>query len=649
MSTGIQTKPPPGVFVDPTHPLSRGLVGWWLFNEGAGSRLSDISGLGNHGTLTDMDPATDWVGSLHGGALDFDGTDDFVSVGNDRSLNDLPALTVSAWVNLRADGNLESVVSKAATGGTGARDLLGQSTVNRLRFAIDRSAGDLEVRSTVGDGYVLAEWHHYAVAWDGTFTATNVRMYRDGVELGHSLDTDGSGDAVSDAALPLNIGSLRTNSFRLDGQIDDVRIYNRALSVDEVRQLFEDPYANLITVPIRRYLSAVALQTILLTETIAVADGLTRRGRKLTTDSVGVADSLTKRGSKLLAEPVGVSDTLIRRGLKLLTESITVADVLATAKTTAQLLAETINLVDALGLQAGKLLTEGVSVSDVVTKEASTTRSESPSFADSLTKRGRKLLTEGITFADVLNVRKVITILLAETIAFVDDLTNRARNLLTEGVSLSDVVEKGVSTTRSESPSFADSLTKRGRKLLTEGISFADVLNVRKVITILLSETIAVLDDLTNRARKLLTEGVGVSDAVTKSASTTRSESLTVSDSLVKLVGKLLVEAITFVDVVIRVFIAGGASFPILLTETIGVADSLTKRARKLLAEPLALSDAVTKFVSKLLVEGISIVDLLTTIPAAQAVPLLLLTFSLQTERIIAQAISGVRIEPQSR
>ena len=55
------------------HPLAKGLVGAWAFQDGGGSVLRDVSGRGNTGTLTNMDPATDWVSSPYGGALYFDG------------------------------------------------------------------------------------------------------------------------------------------------------------------------------------------------------------------------------------------------------------------------------------------------------------------------------------------------------------------------------------------------------------------------------------------------------------------------------------------------------------------------------------------------------------------------------------------------
>ena len=58
--------------------LWRGLAGAWPMQEGGGVKAFDVSGYGNHGTLTNMDPATDWVVTEKGRALDFDGSNDGV-------------------------------------------------------------------------------------------------------------------------------------------------------------------------------------------------------------------------------------------------------------------------------------------------------------------------------------------------------------------------------------------------------------------------------------------------------------------------------------------------------------------------------------------------------------------------------------------
>ena len=92
-------KPPLGAKVNFSHPLAKGLVGLWLMNEGGGNKVYDLSGNENHGTLTNMDPATDWVGGKDGPAIDFDGSDDYVDMGDVDTLEGLNAMSVCLWVN----------------------------------------------------------------------------------------------------------------------------------------------------------------------------------------------------------------------------------------------------------------------------------------------------------------------------------------------------------------------------------------------------------------------------------------------------------------------------------------------------------------------------------------------------------------------
>lgn len=71
-------KPPYPSRLDFDNPLSQGLVGCWLMNEGAGSKVYDISGRGNDGTLTNMAPATDWVVGDSGSGLKLSDDNDYV-------------------------------------------------------------------------------------------------------------------------------------------------------------------------------------------------------------------------------------------------------------------------------------------------------------------------------------------------------------------------------------------------------------------------------------------------------------------------------------------------------------------------------------------------------------------------------------------
>ena len=92
MSYGA-VKPYRGTPLNKNHPLARGLAGCWVMNEGTGFKVFDLSGNGNTGTMTGM-TNSDWVPGTDGYALDFDGTDDYIAVGDRSSLQFSDAFTI---------------------------------------------------------------------------------------------------------------------------------------------------------------------------------------------------------------------------------------------------------------------------------------------------------------------------------------------------------------------------------------------------------------------------------------------------------------------------------------------------------------------------------------------------------------------------
>ena len=87
------------------------LVGWWEFEEGGGSTAGDSSGNGNDGTLVN---GPVWTSGIIGGALEFDGTDDRVSVPDDGSLDISGAITVSIWLKMDSGVTSQSLVNASS-------------------------------------------------------------------------------------------------------------------------------------------------------------------------------------------------------------------------------------------------------------------------------------------------------------------------------------------------------------------------------------------------------------------------------------------------------------------------------------------------------------------------------------------------------
>ena len=207
---------------DPASCMDYGLVGSWNMDEGTGTTAYDGSDEGNDGTLI-HDPK--WTTGKSGSALQFDGVDDYVDCGNDESLDITDAITIEAWVKypiIPTDGLKHKALERRYDAfyfgfhGSPAKWV--------FRILINGTNTKLETTPQPVD-----TWHHYVLTYNGSY----VQSYIDGqTSLGASRS--GSLDAWYDRSENFRIGS-QGGAYPFNGTIDDVRIYNRALSAEEVR------------------------------------------------------------------------------------------------------------------------------------------------------------------------------------------------------------------------------------------------------------------------------------------------------------------------------------------------------------------------------------------------------------------------------
>lgn len=202
-----------------------GLVGYWKLNEGSGTTASDSSGNGNTGTLTN---GPTWTSGKLGGALSFDGVDDYVDAGNLNLDWTNINFTAEAWASLNAGtpNNYRGIVGNRFGAGGANWWTLGTPSANII--AVEYTTGGLIQTNFAPVG---AGWNHYVVVKEGT----TIKIYINGV-----FNTSGSIGAT-------NIGGI-TNEFRVgiwyaysqiwNGLIDEVRIYNRALSAAEIAAIY---------------------------------------------------------------------------------------------------------------------------------------------------------------------------------------------------------------------------------------------------------------------------------------------------------------------------------------------------------------------------------------------------------------------------
>jgi len=210
---------------------SIGLVAYYPLDEGAGTTITDASGNGHDGTLTG--DGAEWVESQegYGSALKFPGDvapGPFVNTGIWNPSERTGELTVAVWVKWEGlSGNYQGIVGK--------RD---SWTATDTYWGLELNVDSGNIGFSRWDNYPwfgdnippVGEWQHIAVTFDGT----TVIMYIDGVEVGR--DTGFSFGAGENAGVVF--GTVETSGWNpFNGTIDEVRLYDTALSADEILEL----------------------------------------------------------------------------------------------------------------------------------------------------------------------------------------------------------------------------------------------------------------------------------------------------------------------------------------------------------------------------------------------------------------------------
>jgi len=208
------------------------LVGWWRLDEGTGTTAYDSSGNGNDGTLQG-DPQ--WVAGMVGGALEFDGNGDYVDCGNDPIFDITEEVTLTVWVNANDILNGENNFWLGKGDNTYA---IKHQTGNYLEFFIyDGSWHSTNYTTDIES--LNGDWHHMA----GTYDGSELKFYLDGELAANLVYSSTIGTASHNVTLGEN--SQATGRY-FDGMLDDARIYNEALSADDIVAVMmggENPYA----------------------------------------------------------------------------------------------------------------------------------------------------------------------------------------------------------------------------------------------------------------------------------------------------------------------------------------------------------------------------------------------------------------------
>lgn len=214
------------------------LVGHWRLDEGSGLIASDDSGNGNSGSLVGPQWSSDTPDGS-GFSLQFDGVDDLVDLGGLDVVGE--PLTIALWFKANSFGSGardKRLISKAV--GTASNDhfwmvsTIASGNTTRLRYRLRTNGVTKTLIASSGD-LSTDVWTHVAAVYDGSM----MRLYKDGVEVG---STAKSGLPDTDPTVSAAIGNQPTGAGAKSfaGVIDDVRMYEQALSPVEIQVLAID-------------------------------------------------------------------------------------------------------------------------------------------------------------------------------------------------------------------------------------------------------------------------------------------------------------------------------------------------------------------------------------------------------------------------
>ncbi len=210
-----------------TSNLACGLVGYWSFdgkdmNNGA---ARDLSGNGNTARLTSIATSSFYAPGKMGQGFNFDGVDDALDAGNGSGLSPTTAITMSAWIKpvSKGSGTYLNVLEKVSLGYL--MYIRPDGIVLMYLSGVNNWVADI---TASGKNLFDGGWHHLLSTYDGT----TQKLYVDNVLVTSTAATG----SITPTGSSLTIGGASGTFYK--GLMDDVRVYNRALSASEIAKLY---------------------------------------------------------------------------------------------------------------------------------------------------------------------------------------------------------------------------------------------------------------------------------------------------------------------------------------------------------------------------------------------------------------------------
>jgi|APHM01.1.fsa_nt_gi hypothetical protein len=217
--------------------VSSGLITYYRFDDSSTSVTAVDSSGNNDGIINGATYAGS--GQVGTDSLSLDGTDDYVNPGSNLVSSSASGITFACWIypnNLADNEGIGIITERYAPSATNVQFELGMGSQSNWGSQSTLAAGifDGTWDITVGPSPTVGSWAHVAATYDGS----TIRLFKNGSQVSSLASSKGVQSPTED----YNVG--RRHNARKDeyfnGQIDDVRIYDRALSSSEVLKIYND-------------------------------------------------------------------------------------------------------------------------------------------------------------------------------------------------------------------------------------------------------------------------------------------------------------------------------------------------------------------------------------------------------------------------
>jgi hypothetical protein len=221
------------------------LVAYWSFNEGKGSVLNESSVRHLNGTIHN----SSWTKGVKGTALDFNGEDSYVSCADNDALNLTDSLTVEMWIKpdewVAEDYGIVGKLSEDRNSGW-AFQYNGYANLLQFRINIENKTEILSAAAPLTNS-----WHQIA----GTYDGEKIKFYIDGIVRDSKQDSGKIATCIN----KLIIGKLSElkPEFYFRGVIDEVKVYNKALSESDIKTGFVNRGGRMKTAPKEPIISVI--------------------------------------------------------------------------------------------------------------------------------------------------------------------------------------------------------------------------------------------------------------------------------------------------------------------------------------------------------------------------------------------------------